>query len=421
MKSMTGKYEPLAIRSYRKSDLSALMRIWHEIGWRDSQSDESKNVLEKFMEGCISWVVESHGKPEVVVATMPGSVRYLDNDLSMWAIGAVTVGMPMRRRGAGSRLTSHGVADGAMRGADIAMLGCFDQGYYDRLGFGNGTSERRVHFDPAQLLVDAKPKNAPMRIEAKDWEMVHAARHARMRSHGSAVIEPPSFSHAEMLMEQNSFGYGYVEDGVMTHGFWGTSSEEGHKFYVIWMVYQNVEQLMELLWLLRSFSEQVDLVEMFEPPEINLHDLLYAPFRLWDARGHSHKRPVRFDSFSYWQARILSLESAIAKTPIKRRGSISFNVSIDDPIDRYLPSDHRWRGIAGKYHLTLGPEPKCERGHRQGEPHLEASVGAFTRMWLGVDSVAVIAATDSLSAPSSLLDDLGWFMMLPSPHTTWEF
>ena len=44
------------------------------------------------------------------------------------------------------------VAEGAL----VAGLGMFDQGYYDKLGFGSGAYSHRVAFDPARLSVKAR-------------------------------------------------------------------------------------------------------------------------------------------------------------------------------------------------------------------------------------------------------------------------
>jgi len=43
-----------------------------------------------------------------------------------------------RRLGAASKLTAHALAVGREAGSEVAALNMFDQGYYDRLGFGTG-------------------------------------------------------------------------------------------------------------------------------------------------------------------------------------------------------------------------------------------------------------------------------------------
>ncbi|MEE2992431.1 MAG: hypothetical protein VX603_04565 [Gemmatimonadota bacterium] len=41
-----------------------------------------------------------------------------------------------------------------MEGAEICVLSMFEQGFYDRLGFGTGPYEHKVRFDPAELMID---------------------------------------------------------------------------------------------------------------------------------------------------------------------------------------------------------------------------------------------------------------------------
>ena len=54
-------------------------------------------------------------------------------------------------------------------------------------------------------------------------------------------------------------------------------------------------------------------------------------------------------------------------------------------------------------------------------PTLKASVGAFTRLWLGVLSANGLAVTDQLSGPPDLLGELDRAFLLPQPHPDWDF
>ena len=101
--------------------------------------------------------------------------------------------------------------------------------------------------------------------------------------------------------------------------------------------------------------------------------------------------------------------------------SVSFNLQLKDPIEEFLEEDAPWRGIAGSYIVTLGPESKAEKGHRSGLPVLEASVGAFTRMWFGVRPASGLAVTDDLVGPEGLLKQLDEVLRLPRPNNDWEY
>ena len=52
---------------------------------------------------------------------------------------------------------------------------------------------------------------------------------------------------------------------------------------------------------------------------------------------------------------------------------------------------------------------------------LEASVGAFTRLWLGVTSATALSMTDQLSGPPALLEALDEALQLPAPQTDWFY
>ena len=64
----------------------------------------------------------------------------------------------------------------------MAALGMFDQGFYDKLGFGTGAYERELTFDPGILDVEL-PKNDAVRL-TRD----HAERCMRYSRTDSVVM-----------------------------------------------------------------------------------------------------------------------------------------------------------------------------------------------------------------------------------------
>ena len=71
--------------------------------------------------------------------------------------------------------------------------------------------------------------------------------------------------------------------------------------------------------------------------------------------------------------------------------------------------------------VALGPESSAEPGTDGTLPTLTASVGAFTRMWLGVLPATGLAVTDELEGPQELLEELDWALRLPQPRYDWGF
>jgi hypothetical protein len=220
----------------------------------------------------------------------------------------------------------------------------------------------------------------------------------------------------------HGFGLGYCDgpDGELTHYFWCRARDvEPGPYQVQWMVFQTPGQFLELMALIQSLGDQVRLVRMFEPQGIQLQDLLDRPFR---------KRLVteksRFEctmrARAYWQMRVCNLPACLERTHL-RGEEVWFNLRLTDPIERFLSEGAPWRGLTGDYRVVLGHSSGAERGRDAALPTLTASVGAFTRMWLGVRPATGLAVTDELSGPPELLDALDWVLRLPDPRPDWDF
>jgi hypothetical protein len=392
-------------------------RIWKDCGWLEK---DKEGVMDTFVDNCRALVGDIDGVAEGLVLSSPASVMYLDRELSMSAVCGVTTSYVARKRGLAARLTSELLALDVAEGAEMAGLGMFEQGYYDMLGFGTGSYETWFDIDPAHLQVDVRPP-VPKRLSMEDWEAVHGSRLNRMRSHGSVCLERPELTKADMEWSKNSFGLGYFDSsGNLTHHFWCCHEGGEHgPYFIPWMSFRDHCQLLELLGLIRGLGDQVHTVRICEPRGIQLQDLLQQPFKYREVtKGSKHQYGVRCSA--YWQMRICSLEKCLAKTHLDC-GHVRFGLRLVDPLEKYLDHDAPWRGVSGEYTVVLGPESSAVKGIAEGMPVMEASVGAFTRMWLGVRPATGIAVTDRLAAPRSLLDELDALIRIPAPHTDWDF
>lgn len=402
----------------RERDQKDCHRIWREVGWIEK---DQGNIMDTFLEGCRVLVGDLNGRPESLAVSSPGSLRYLEQDLPFCAVCGVTTGYAGRKQGLAGRLTAELIALDAAEGALVAGLGMFEQGYYDRLGFGTGSYESWIGFDPSSLKIDIHPP-APIRLTKDDYALVHRSRLMRLQVHGNTTLFREELTQAEMEWSKKGFGLGYMDpDGEnLSHHFWcGHVEGENGPYSVSWMSYTDYFQFLELLALIRNLGDQVSLIRLNEPAAIQIQDLIRTPFR--------HMRKTRKSKFetshralAYWQIRICDLEKCMAKTFLPW-GSVSFNLEITDPIEEYLAEDAPWRGITGSYIVTLGPESRAEKGHQSGLPVLEASVGAFTRMWFGVRPASGLAVTDDLAGPDDLLKQLDEVLRLPTPSNDWEY
>jgi hypothetical protein len=217
------------------------------------------------------------------------------------------------------------------------------------------------------------------------------------------------------------FGLGFYDDkGNISHHFFGKKKGEYGPLKIHWINFRSYPQLLELLSLIKSFGDQVCLVEMVEPPGIQLQDLLVKPFRYRRITENSNFQSS-MDAVAFWQMRICDLKSCVEAIKLKA-GSLSFHLTLTDPIESFLMSRNGWRGVAGDYTVHLGETSTVEKGQTGKLPHLRASVNSFTRLWLGVQSAKSLSVFgDALTGPADLINEIDELIQLPQPHTDWLF
>ena len=417
--SIEGVNSSMSYRPYDAGrDREAAYRLYQEIGWLKAGQELSADLR---MESGHAIVADVRGEAECLATTAPGTLRYLENDLACVCVTGVSTSQIARRQGFARSATALVVAANVADGALVAVLGVFDQGFYDQLGFGSGPYEHVIAFDPAELKVRVRPR-VPRRLKVDDWEAVHAARLARARSHGSLNIDSPQWTHGRMILLPNGLGLGFSDErgNGLGHHFWGVQETVGYgPLNLDWFVFDTRDQFLELLAVLKSLGDQVRLVRMREPPGIQMQDLISHPLRLWLGPGTANLN-ANTSAVSYWQMRICDLPGCMAETNLGGE-KLRFNLTVTDPIERFLEPNAPWRGVGGKYVVTLGPTSSAELGRDQSLPTLRASVGAFTRVWLGVRPATGLALTDELDGPPELLRGLDRALRLPEPRPDWDF
>jgi predicted acetyltransferase len=406
----------MTIRDYQPArDSQAAHRIWEETGWIERNNAEQARLMDRFLADSRCLVAELAGQPECLVSCGSGEMKYLEQDLSTSLVLAVTTSLVARKRGLASRLTARAIANEAVAGHALSALGMFEQGYYTRLGFGNGPYVHSVNFNPALLQVDHVPE-VPVRLGKQDFAAVCQALANRWRGHGGVRINQASLFEAEMGWTEDATGFGYHDQqGQLSHFIWGSNKGEHGPFKITFMAYQNSDQLLELLALIRSMGNQVLTVNMMEPARLQFQDLLREPFKAMSkTRGSDMAEHISAEA--YWQLRILDLPACISACQLPGGETLSFNLKLNDPISGYLDEDCPWQGVGGEYCLHLGQESALERNPRPGLPTLEASVGGFSRLWLGAVPATAISLTGELKASPALLEQLENRLRLPAPH-----
>ncbi len=408
----------MTFRTYQSDrDLEAVLRIYREVGWISEKPHET--AVKQLLESGRGWVAELHGSAECVVVADTGTIRHLERDLPLCVVAGVTTSRIARKQGLASRLTTQLLAEEASQGQAVAMLGIFEQGYYNQLGFGNGCYENWCTVDPSMLQIPVKA-NTPVRLGVDDWQMMHENRLNRLRMHGSCSITPPALTHADALWTEHGFGMGYLDEhGDLSHHLWCSSKGEQGPYRVNWMAYRTKDQFLELMALLHSLGEQVRSIKLHEPAGIQLQDFIRQPFRM---REITEKSPHenRMTAGAYWQVRMLDLNQCLSATQLDC-DPLCFNLILTDPITSLIPQECSWKGVAGEYIITLGSASSAEPGTNPELPTMQASVNAFSRLWLGIRPATSLSWSDDLEAPETLLKALDHALRLPMPQPDWDF
>lgn len=400
-----------------EQDLADVKRIWKEVGWVVEDNEVAQ--LDDFFAVGQTWVAEVDGTIECSVHAVPADIQIHQTRLSMLAVTAVTTSHLGRGRAFAQRLTARQLARAQGKGTALAALGMFDQGFYDKLGFGTGGYEQQFSFDPAQLRVPV-PERPAVRLTLDDSADMHACLLNRHRQHGSVSLHSPRLFRSELGFDDKAFGLGFRSDeGELTHFLWldpGAALEHG-PYRVRYMGYQEGQQCLELLGLLKSLSDQVYSVNLIEPADCQLQVMLDRPMR------HSQvSRASEFASHSkslaWWQARVLNLAPCV-EALAEASDQVSFQVQLIDPLSTY----ERRAGLAGYWRVQLGPnagaEP-CTEGHT-GLPKLKMTVNTMTRLLLGVGSASSLALSDGLEGDRGFLHELDLAIRVHSPVTGWDF
>ena len=162
----------MTFRPYRDEDLEAVQRVWTECGWL---TEDNAKMMPVFLKGSPGMVAEVHGRPECLVCCAPGRMMHRTTDLSACLITAVATSHVARQQGLAGRLTARALARDVEGGAVLATLGMFEQGFYNKLGFGTGPYERILEFDPSALRIPGGLRaRAPHRLTTDDVDRMHA-------------------------------------------------------------------------------------------------------------------------------------------------------------------------------------------------------------------------------------------------------
>jgi len=402
-------------------DKDAMLRIWREIGWIQDKESHTEG-LGIYLEACRTRVCEVHGEAEIGVSMLDGTMRVLDHDLPLAIVAGVYTGRVGRQQGQATKLTAQCVAQDAAGGAAVATLGVFDTGFYDRLGFGSSMKMRVATFDPRALKVP-RATRPPLRLGVDDAEAMHACRLSRRSVHGQVQITDWRNTAYEMKWSDETFTLGYRDGPGGTISHFAAINPEGkgeHGPYWVWrMAWSTREQFHELLGVFKSLGDQVHGFRMEDPPGISMQDFVDRPLA-WHRMTRDSAFGKRTLAVAIFQNRICDLPRCIEAISLPG-AELAFNLRLADPIEEHLPGDAPWRGIGGDWVVRIDASSSAERGRDDSLPTLEASVNAFTRLWLGGQQASGLAISTDLSGPTELIEALDRRYVLPTPCIDWAY
>ncbi len=395
-------------------DADDVIRIWREVRWIDDE-DAERAALRRFLDGGPVEVARVDGVAECAVARMMGEFDLDSMRVPLCAITGVTTSHVGRKLGLASTLTSRALRNGADDGAAIAALGMFEQGFYDRFGFGTGAYAYEMVFDPSSLRVDHVAYRRPVRLGDDDVDEMYQATINRRQHHGAVRLHSADQFAAEWGFIHDRVALGYRDaDGAVSHFVIGSLKDEYGPFRVRFFVAQNDEQVLDLLRLLRELADQFHTVKMAEPPGVQLQSLLDQPIRQ-RSRTKDSATATSADALAWWQARIL--DPAACATGVQWTGApIEFVLELTDPVGRFLDPTDGWTGVDGRYQVHVGNPSTVDSiapGATVDGPVVRAGVGAWTRLWLGIASASALSLGAEIDAPADLCAALDRAIRLP--------
>ncbi|MFP4444285.1 MAG: GNAT family N-acetyltransferase [Spirochaetia bacterium] len=405
------------IRRYRpRKDKKPVQRIWQECGWI-SQEKHELEAQALLIKASDAWVMELNGEAECLVLSTDGIFHHTGTPLKLSAITGVTTSRVARNLSAASKTLARCLTEQAEAGKAVSGLGIFEQGFYNRLGYGNGTYEHLIRFDPAWIKNLGKPRT-PVRLSLDDFSEIHQTRLDRRKAHGATDLLPPEITQADMLFSKKIFGLGYRENGKLTHCIIARGDGEFGPYHVEQIIYSSIHHFRELMALIRGLGDQVRQVRFREPRGIQIQSLLKKPFQLYTVTQQA-KYQARSSAMAYWQLRILNLPECIAALSLDK--NLEFNLTLSDPIEKYIDEKFSWRGCGGDYTVSLGGSSRAVPGHKDGLPVLYCSINDFTRFWMGAASAEVLNGLESFNGPEELIHALDQVMNFPLPAPDWDY
>jgi len=412
----------MKIREFEfEKDYENIFKIWREIGWINDEK-RKREALKYFVKAGQGKVIELNNEVEGYVNSTPGYYQYLDQQFDLQAVSAVTISRVARKQGIGTKATAQSIAEAAAKGTHISALGMFEQGFYNKLGYGTGSYEHFISFDPDHLKIPGKAP-VPERIKVEDYKKVHEAKLERKKRHGYCTLLPPEITRAEMFFGQKEpFGLGYKDkEGNITHHIWVLPNKELHgPYFIRWMTFNTIEQFFDLMNLIKNLGDQVHLVKIFEPAGIQFQDLINKPIKDTTVTKKSDYQVIN-KAMAYWQIRLLDLKSCINNTSIKGE-TVEFNLKLKDPIEKYLDESSPWTGLSGNYSVRFGEISNINKEFKSNLPTLKTDINTFTRMWIGAVRPSLLPYTNYFEAPQELINKLdNLFVTLPTPKIDWDF
>ena len=399
--------------------LNGCLLTWRDAGWLEKGTEKA---VEDFIGSGSAVVGIEKGEVLALATSGSGSIRHClhPSELPFCSINSVNVSFHGRKLGFAGSMTACLLAEAAERGDVCAGLGMFEQGFYDRLGFSNMPYWNSVSLNPSDIALEGNFPSIPVRLSAESWMEIHRNRTDRYSYHGSVNLSP-AMTRAAMEWSENCFALGFRDKaGELTHHiFFEKICGENGPAYTGWLVYKNSSQFRDLMLLIKSLGDQIDLIKIAEPPGVQIQALLKKPISGRRIALSKTNDRTETSSLAWTQCRILSLEGCI-RGMVCPGESCSFNLRLHDPIKDHRESSTGWRGCSGDYTVHLSDHSRAVPGLVSGLPMMECSVNVFTKLWIGSVRPTLIPFTDRIFASTELLEQVERAIPMPEPSFDWK-
>lgn len=311
------------------------------------------------------------------LASVPMRLAVPGAPLACSAVTFVGVLPTHRRRGVLTSMIERMHADAAAAGRPVAALWASQGAIYGRYGFGIATRAISLEIDSSRPLdLRTKPDPEPLRLvdPASAPEILDPIHARSLAARPGGLVRDPEWWTRGTLRPLERDAPGYTEPRVVVHpGGYAAFRAHENTIKVVDLV-ADTPAVEAALW---RFLASIDLTSRVQAPSRPVDDLL--PLMAADP----DQVAVKSDYGALW-LRLVDVPAAL-----RARSWAVDDAFVLDVRDSRLPAN------AGRWRLTTGPEPACDR--TDDAPDLTLSAADLASCYLGGTRVTALVRVGAVT------------------------